>query len=68
MRKFVGTRRNLMRDLTLKQEAIVMDHKSMAMANGENIVRTPDGERLEFRCRQLVQRKKDLGKEHLYSE
>lgn len=45
-----------MRDLTLKQEAITMDHKSVAMADGEKAIRTPDGDRLEYRDGAPLQR------------
>ncbi|CAI4225940.1 unnamed protein product [Auanema sp. JU1783] len=44
-------RRNLLRDLTLKQEAIVLDNKSASMGHdGRSAVdRTPDGDRLDYR-------------------
>ncbi|EGT30453.1 hypothetical protein CAEBREN_23666 [Caenorhabditis brenneri] len=46
-----AARKNLLRDLTLKQEAISLDHKSVAIgADGsKTVVRTPDGDRLDFR-------------------
>ncbi|CAI5455363.1 unnamed protein product [Caenorhabditis angaria] len=46
-----AARKNLLRDLTLKQEAINLDHKSVAMGvDGKSAAaRTPDGDRLDYR-------------------
>lgn len=44
----------MIRDLTLKQEALVLDHKSVGMADGEKGVRTPDGERLDYRSARFL--------------
>lgn len=39
-----------MRDWTLKQEAIALDHRSAAMGTDVKLAaRTPDGDRLEYR-------------------
>uniref|UniRef100_A0A915AKU0 Tektin n=1 Tax=Parascaris univalens TaxID=6257 RepID=A0A915AKU0_PARUN len=43
-------KKTLMRDWTLKQEAIALDHRSAAMGTDVKLAaRTPDGERLEYR-------------------
>uniref|UniRef100_A0A9J2PS47 Tektin n=1 Tax=Ascaris lumbricoides TaxID=6252 RepID=A0A9J2PS47_ASCLU len=43
-------KKTLMRDWTLKQEAIALDHRSAAMGTDVKLAaRTPDGDRLEYR-------------------
>ncbi|KHN70608.1 Tektin-4 [Toxocara canis] len=45
-----AAKKALMRDWTLKQEAIALDHRSAAMGTDAKMAsRTPDGERLEYR-------------------
>lgn len=52
-RMIAATRKAMIRDLTLKQEAISLDNRSVTMGSEavKNSLRTPDGDRLEYRLR-----------------
>ncbi|KAF8384431.1 hypothetical protein PRIPAC_73573, partial [Pristionchus pacificus] len=53
-----ATRKAMIRDLTLKQEAISLDNRSVTMGSEavKNSLRTPDGDRLEYRDGAPLQR------------
>ncbi|GMT33454.1 hypothetical protein PFISCL1PPCAC_24751, partial [Pristionchus fissidentatus] len=53
-----ATRKAMIRDLTLKQEAISLDNRSVSMGSEavKNSLRTPDGDRLEYRDGAPLQR------------